>query len=354
MTVHFFNDTDLGRNETNVFTREKMVEGFLDAGEEVVVYYPGNGGEIEPREGLELRPVKLPFTGREGFAGSVARTLFSNRLLELFYLKIFLTERDGVDYIWGRQPVVAKLLSGQEDFILEMDDYVFGEKKLRDMLYIEAASRAGKISTVSGKTRDDLVARGIDGEKIEVLPNAVDPGEYTGNRLDLGEEFVVCYTGGYQDWKGVETLLEAVEKLGDAKLVLTGDPPGKLVEEYSSERIEFTGFLEREKIPLYQQAADLLVLPNTAEDRKSRLYTSPVKLREYLASGTPALVADVPSTSGFENVTFFQPDDPEDLAGKIDWCIQNYSLLEENAAEARDKALDYTWSDRADSLLDLQ
>jgi glycosyltransferase involved in cell wall biosynthesis len=56
-----------------------------------------------------------------------------------------------------------------------------------------------------------------------------------------------------------------------------------------------TGFKEKQRIPEYQMAADMLVLPNIPSTKESEKYTSPIKMFEYMASGVPIIASDMPS-----------------------------------------------------------
>jgi glycosyltransferase involved in cell wall biosynthesis len=73
-------------------------------------------------------------------------------------------------------------------------------------------------------------------------------------------------------------------------------------------------------MPVWQKAADVLVIPNTAKEKISKYYTSPMKLFEYLASEKPIAASNIPSIKEIyesEPVHFFNPDDAVSLANII-------------------------------------
>ncbi len=387
-TLYFFNNACLDGRDTNILTRKKMVKAFADKDhlDKVVVYYiVGSRKERdrtveELKEGVvEPRPVYLPGYCR-GSGDSVFRRLYRvlilNRLLGIFYIFRFFTVSDSVTYIWGLQPAVALAPSKfwDENFcILELDDYMVGKSYLRDTLCLRASSLVHKISTVSRKTKKDLTEKGVGSEKIDVVPNAVDferfklDKEKKELRRELGmseDSFIVAYTGHLYDWKGVDNLLKAVNHIpyDDLEVVLVGGRK-KEIERYREvierrsleEVVRIEGYVSREKVPKYQNASDVLVAPNTSNDEKSAEYTSPVKLREYMASGTPVIASDLPAIRDIASsgeITYFKPDDPERLAEKIIEIRENPERFSEKARRGVKKAARFSWRDRAEKILE--
>ena len=114
--------------------------------------------------------------------------------------------------------------------------------------------------------------------------------------------------------------------------------------------IQFFGHQPHDEIPLWQKAADVLVLPNTAKEEISRLYTSPMKLFEYMASERPIISSAIPSIRDIvddSEVYFVEPDNAELLAKKIKTVLRENRKSEEVAKRAREKVMHYTWEARA-------
>ena len=87
-----------------------------------------------------------------------------------------------------------------------------------------------------------------------------------------------------------------------------------------SKNILFTGYKEHKEIPIWQKSADVLVLPNTAKEKISKYYTSPMKLFEYMASKRAIIASDIPSIRELVNddmVYFVEPDNPLKLSNGI-------------------------------------
>ncbi|MFB6245127.1 MAG: glycosyltransferase family 4 protein [Candidatus Nanohaloarchaea archaeon] len=386
--LRFFNTRKLLGREANKFTRRKMAEAFAELssrGTEVFCVVSGLAEKMETlaefkNPDFQLKTVLLPgFYDEEtgaGLARRIYKVLVLNRLLSLVSLYYLLNgSRDSINYIWC-DPLLGVLLYSlvsREDFILELDDHMFGDSRFADFIYLKAASRARRVTTVSTATKEDLVARGIDSEKIRVVPNAVDLEEFDiepgksqlRQRLGMPEDcFIVTYTGHLYPEKGVDTLIEAVQHLPVENLALfivggrEEDVEGylEMVEDRNLDgKVNLQGYVPREEIPMHQKASDLLVLPNSGRDRKSRDYTSPVKLREYMASGTPVAVSDLPSIRqnfSEEELFFFKPDNPRELADTVEYVKENGEEAEERAKNARKRAEGYTWKDRASEILD--
>jgi glycosyltransferase involved in cell wall biosynthesis/ubiquinone/menaquinone biosynthesis C-methylase UbiE len=179
----------------------------------------------------------------------------------------------------------------------------------------EAAFRqATVISVVSHIVRDDLVARGIDPAKIVVNPNGVDPESYApaapGEREALrrelgwsGAERVVCFTGTFGGWHGVDVLAAAIPRIAaaspDVRFLLIGDGSHKhLVDAAVREtrlegRVRMTGRVPQSEGARLLRAADIYVSPHSSHMVDSRFFGSPTKLFEYMALGGGIVASDL-------------------------------------------------------------
>lgn len=219
---------------------------------------------------------------------------------------------------------------------LEVHD--FYESRFRWLNRMVFGGMRGFIVTNKIKMARLRDAYGISESRMIHLPNAVDAARF--NRPETKREAreklglpqdkkLVIYTGSIFKWKGVHTLARAAAFLPeDTEIIFAGgndkeraDFQKFIEEEYlPRSRLMPLPYEELERAPLFMRAADVLVLPNTAEDPASKYETSPVKLFEYMASGTPIVASDLPSIRNVvddSTVWFFRPDDPEALARVI-------------------------------------
>ncbi len=119
------------------------------------------------------------------------------------------------------------------------------------------------------------------------------------------------------------------------------------------DRVTFTGLVPPRSVPELLARADILALPNPAS-AISTLYTSPLKLFEYLAAGRPIVASDLPSMREVlrndVNGLLVTPGDPDALASALRRLIGDPALRERLARTASDSAAEYTWDRRAERL----
>jgi glycosyltransferase involved in cell wall biosynthesis len=169
------------------------------------------------------------------------------------------------------------------------------------------------------------------------------------------DEFLILYTGSLSSWKGVKTLVDCVKHLPSCfKLVFIGgsDPYLNEFKSYvkkslNSNRIKIIPHIPKIELLEYIEYADILVLPNSGKDKMS-LFTSPIKLFEYMASQRPIVASNLSSITEIlsnNNSFLFEPDNPIDLADKIQKVV--YCDCEKVVNQAYEDVKSYTWEKRA-------
>lgn len=192
---------------------------------------------------------------------------------------------------------------------------------------------------------------------INAFNTSVSKAEARGKlSLPLSKKIAI-YTGHLYGWKGVGTLAESAGILPDDFLVVfvggTIEDIAKFRAKYrNTPHISIVGHVNHREIPLWQKAADVLVLPNTAKEKISAFYTSPMKLFEYMASKRPIVATDIPSLREIVNnksAIIVAPDDAKALAeGIMKACNEANSTISEQAF--RDVA-SHTWEKRAERIM---
>ncbi|MBP9668975.1 MAG: glycosyltransferase family 4 protein [Candidatus Pacebacteria bacterium] len=221
------------------------------------------------------------------------------------------------------------------------------------------------LSTNTWKARMLTERFGIAHEKIFVEPNAVETTMFAISesraqaRAKLGipvEGKVVVYTGHLYSWKGVDTLASAASLLPNVSFYFVGGTVQD-VKHFSCvwghhENIHMMGHRPHTEIPLWQRAADILVLPNTAKEEISAHYTSPMKLFEYMASGTPIVASNLPSIREIAEgrATLVEPDSPQALAHGLRAIFEGSTGSIEADAAAQWVG-EHTWQKRAARIL---
>lgn len=166
---------------------------------------------------------------------------------------------------------------------------------------------ADKIICVSEAAKRHLFNQWrVPADKIVVMPNGVDVNLFS-QQVDpcrvrahygLGDDPVVTFVGSFQQWHGLELLVESfarvLQKVPRAKLFLVGDGPARsaLERQVAALGIEaavcITGLVPQSQVPQMLAAADIAVIPYPQLPRE--LWFSPLKLYEYMAAGK-AIVA---------------------------------------------------------------
>ena len=225
-----------------------------------------------------------------------------------------------------------------------------------------------KIIVISNHIKSVLLKKGFKEKDILVSPDAVNLSMFQNldklearRRLNLPKDKkIVMYWGNFKAWKGIDTLAESVKYMRNYFIVMIGGTKDtdiarirKMVTGENNVLVE--GFKDQELLPTYLASADVLVLPNTAKDENSRLFTSPLKLFEYMASRRPIVASNVPALREIlndSNAMFFNPDDPKNLARTVELTLQD-NLRAQNVANQAFKDVErYTWDKRAKAIIE--
>jgi glycosyltransferase involved in cell wall biosynthesis len=172
----------------------------------------------------------------------------------------------------------------------------------------------------------------------------------------------VYYIGQLYPWKGVDVLVEAMGQLKSAELVIVGGLPPepdldrlkRLASSLSLEgRVRFRGFVPPPALEAEKANADLFVIP-LLDSTTARLFTSPLKLFEAMASGRPFVASDLPSIREVltheENALLVPPGDARALAAAIERLLRDRDLSRRLAARAFEDAKAYSWERRAEAI----
>jgi glycosyltransferase involved in cell wall biosynthesis len=207
----------------------------------------------------------------------------------------------------------------------------------------------------------------INKDKILVAPNGVDLEEFKklpikktcrskiGIRKDIK---LVLYSGHLYGWKGVDVLANTAQllpKIMFGFLGGTNDDIKLFKEKYKhNKNIIMFGRKHHKDVAVYLKSADVLVLPNIATSKTSNYETSPIKLFEYMASGTPIVSSMLPSISEIVNnndVKFFKSGSSVELKLAIESILSDNYLIGIMSKNAYSKVKEYTWNKRAGNIL---
>lgn len=229
--------------------------------------------------------------------------------------------------------------------------------------HLKVWKRATGLVVISDGIKQALIKLGISADKILLARDAVDvemfknvPDKISCRRrlgLPLGQKIVV-YTGHLYRWKGADILAAAAGLLtNDVQVYLVGGldrDVSKFRKKYNFSNLHIIGWRKSGEIPFWLKAADLLVLPNSAIGSIGSVYTSPLKLFEYMSSGTPIVASDLPALREVvseADVFFVEADNPDSLAAAIKKTLSNSLLASKIIQSAQQKSKQFTWEERA-------
>lgn len=270
--------------------------------------------------------------------------------------------------VWTRSHVVAEgCLDAGLDVLFE--SHAGPEQpRLSESLrrFCERPTLRGVV-TISEALRDHFVELGVDKECIGVWPAGVDLARFAARR-DRGEARralgiaterpLVLYAGSLSEPKGVPTLLEAARLAPELDFLLVGggdaDVAAWRARAAGLANVALRPFVPNAELPVYYAAADACAVPGSRRDPQFA-FTSPLKLREAMASGTPLVASALPATRDVlehgESALVVPPDDPEALADALRTLVADPDLAARVAAGAARVAQDFGWERRARAIL---
>jgi O-antigen/teichoic acid export membrane protein/glycosyltransferase involved in cell wall biosynthesis len=198
---------------------------------------------------------------------------------------------------------------------------------------------------------------GVDMERYRDLPS---PPEARG-RLGLPEALTLGYTGHLYAGRGMGLLVELARRFPRVSFLWVGGRPeevaawrGRLAEKKLT-NVTLTGFVENSRLPLYQAAADLLLMPYERQiagssGGDSAAYASPMKMFEYMACGRAIVSSDLPVIGEVLNETnavLCPPEEAGAWSEALESLIADPARCERLARQALEDVQRYTWLERA-------
>ncbi len=274
----------------------------------------------ETMDGIEVIRVWTYITANEGFARRILD--YASFMISAIPAAISVRE---VDVIVATSPQLFTPCAAWVASVIKRRPYVF---ELRDLwpesiravgaiktsrildaleaLELFLYRRAAHIVSVTHSFKDNLISRGIDGDKISVVTNGVDlsrfqptpRGKQLAHKLGLDGKFVVAYVGTHGMAHALKTLLRAAERLQneprarDVRLVLLGNGAEKTeLQDWAKQRglsnVLFLESVPKHEVVQYWSLVDISVI----HLKRASLFETviPSKIFECMALGIPIL-----------------------------------------------------------------
>ncbi len=231
-----------------------------------------------------------------------------------------------------RLPVVYEVRGFWEDAAVSHGTATEGGLRYRISRALEtfALKKSDAVTTICDGLRNDMLGRGIAGEKITIIPNGVDVTEFKFGTsadpqlkasLDLQGKTVLGFLGSFYSYEGLDLLISALPavlmEMPDVVLLLVGGGPAEAALREQArqlgleQNVRFVGRIPHEQVQDYYALVDIFVYPRHSM-RLTEIVT-PLKPLEAMARGGVVLVSDVGGhrelVTDFETGRFFRADD---------------------------------------------
>lgn len=348
----------------------KVGQALSQLGHEVLMYAPGNvhtpWKELAALYGLSL-PFEVnwlpdyPQLKRYDFALNAVQQAV-RRKAEMIYTWL---PQAGLMALLGGFPVVLEIHDRPTGrlgaWLLRRMSQWRGEKRFA--VITRALERALREEfSLPLKTDEVVIApMAVDLERFQQLPTPEDARRL----LNLPQGLTAVYSGHLYAGRGMDLLLGLAERFPQIRFVWVGGHPDA-VESYREvitvrglTNITLTGFIENQRLPLYQAAGEILLMPydrqiagsgggNTAD------ICSPMKMFEYLACGRAILTSDLPvlhEVLNDTNAVFCPPQDLKGWSAALSALANDPLRIEMLGKNARETARRFTWLARQEKIL---
>jgi glycosyltransferase involved in cell wall biosynthesis len=354
----------------------KACHALAEVGHQVQLIAPGKGPDGDDGEekwamlarqyGVQTR-FHLRFL--PPFDGYLARRIFPWRAgWRAYRLK------PHVLYTWLLQSAVLGLVLGLP-VVVELHDLpagVFGRLWYRLFLRLPGKKRQLVITSALA----DALRRtfGPDLPETILAPNGVDLNRYAAlpdpeearRQLGMPARPTVACTGHLYDGRGGELFLDLAASMPDAQFLWVGGRPEDVqrwqerVSEVGLTNVTLTGFVPNAELPLYQAAADILLMPYQQDVAGSSgeapvHFFSSMKMYEYMAARRPIISSDlavIRETLDTRSALFCPPMKAQSWEQAIRHLLDSPADGERMAAHAYRQVQAFSWTARAQKALE--
>jgi glycosyltransferase involved in cell wall biosynthesis len=279
-------------------------------------------------------------------------------------------------YTWLLNPTVVALWLGWP-VVLEMHAEVTGKLGPWLMRRFWRSSTPKRMLVTTRPLRDAIeTAAGLTlpDEAVQIAPNGVDPAQYASlpdaaearRQLGLEEKLTAGFTGHIYPGRGADLLFELAQRMPDVNFLWVGGAPEEVnhwrdrLAEVGASNVTMTGFVENSGLPLYQSAADVLLMPygrsiSASSGQDIAEVINPMKMFDYMAAGRAIVSADLPvihEVLNEGNAIFCEPGNADAWERALRELLADESRRLALSTQARKDVTRYTWLARAKHALE--
>jgi len=209
-------------------------------------------------------------------------------------------------------PVVYEMRASWEDGAVDHGTARAGDWRYRLSRLAETwvLRHADAVTTICEGLRKEIIARGIEPDKVTVVPNAVDPLRFAmdgvrdaalARSLNLDGARVIGFIGSFYAYEGLALLVkvmpEILTRMPDVRLLLVGGgyEEKRLKQQAEdmgiADKVVFAGRIPHDRVQRYYDLVDVFVYPRE-RTRLTELVT-PLKPLEAMAQGRSVIASDV-------------------------------------------------------------
>jgi glycosyltransferase involved in cell wall biosynthesis len=336
-------------------------------------------------DGIEVRRVKTYITANEGFAKRILD--FMSFMVTSFFAGLFVKKPD---VIIGTSPQFFTAISAWtlsavrfKPFIFELRDIwpasitavgAMGRSlpiRILEKIEMFLYRRADKIISVTHSFKAELIERGVDGKKIDVVLNGVDLSMYEpalhkdeafAEQYDLTDKFVVGYVGTHGLAHSLDKIVEAAELLTDLKdvrILFAGGGAAKadvekLVKDKRLSNVVLIPRQEKQLMPKLWSLCDISLI--SLKDTELFKTVIPSKIFESMGMGLPMVMTSPngEATNILEKSNsgvIVNPESPKDVALIIRELYNDRPRLKEIAVNSSQAAKKYDRKQLAELML---
>ncbi|EMA44809.1 glycosyltransferase [Halococcus saccharolyticus] len=345
---------DMGEPSGGTERVSALAQGLAERGHDVTLVVPEPSGALPERlAAVNVEPVAVRLSNPLIRAARVAAA--ARRVAR---------DRDAILQIEHSTLAGVGTFRGCQDYVLDMHDLAYSRfdhvdtrlapafKRGVRRLERRAVERAAHVIVVSDVMRDAMRAWGVPDERLTVVPN----GYFPTTIPEATESTVpgrVAFLGTLHPKVDIETLVAVARLPAVSELVVIGDGAQHRRLQRLGEGVDglrLTGRLPDHEAFALLARSQVLINPQvvSAIQRSS----SPVKLFYYAALGKPMVVTPGPSIVEHlvERRAAMTAYSKGSFAKRVRLALEDDELSARLAERARDAAMEFEWSRRADAV----